>query len=287
LLGALLPLGGCTSDAPPGFVGSSILEAETAILAARASGELLHLRVEEGHGVRAGDTLAVIDVEKLRLQRVEAQAAEQLARAQLRQAESGLRAAREELGNLERRLARVRRLEERGSATEQNLDDLTTQERAARERLRGLEAAREAAAAGLARASAALNLLDLSIADGVLRAPRDGTVLTTFVSEGELMTPGRPILEVADLRHLWIKVYVPTDDLAAIRVDQDVRVYPDGFDDEPVIGRVAWISDEAEFTPKHVQTRDARADLVFAVKIELENAAGRLHPGLPADVAWD
>ncbi|MBD3235917.1 MAG: HlyD family efflux transporter periplasmic adaptor subunit, partial [Candidatus Eisenbacteria bacterium] len=184
-------------------------------------------------------------------------------------------------------LERVRQLAERGSATQQQLDDLVTQEHAARQRLTALEAGREAARAQIAQAQAALRLLEHSIDDGVLRAPHAGTILTTFVSEGELITAARAVLEMADLQHFWIKVYVPAEALGEIALDETARVYPGDQGEAPLTGRIAWIASEAEFTPKNVQTRDARADLVFAVKVELDNPDGRLKPGLPADVAWN
>jgi len=95
--------------------------------------------------------------------------------------------------------------------------------------------------------------------------------------------PGQPLLTVADLRRVNLIVYVPEPDIDTVNVGQTVNVYVDAFPREPFAGTVTYISDQAEFTPKNIQTREERINTVFAVKIRLDNEDQRLKPGMPAD----
>ncbi len=287
LSGALgLCLLGCADRTPEGFVGSGILEAEEVVVSSQVPGTLLRVPFAEGDRVQAGDTLAVVDVERIRLQIEEAGAAARVAEAQIAQSEAGLAAAREERAAVVRRADRVRLLDAKGSATEQDLDDLETRERIASHQLDAASAAREAAWAQRERARAALSLLERTARDAAILAPRAGTVITRFLEPGELVSPGIAVVKLADLEEIRILVYVPVGELSRVRVGDEARIFPEGMAGEPVRGRIAWISPEAEFTPRNVQTRDARADLVFAVRVIAPNPDGRLKPGLPADVAW-
>lgn len=283
---ALITLAGCNREQKAQFAGSGTFEATDVQLSAEVTGTILSLPKPEGAVVTAGDTLAVIDVEKLRLQRSEAEAAVRAATAQVDQADAALGAAREEYDNTNKRAERMRNLAERGSTSQQSLDDIETQERVAREKRGAAQAALDAARASEARALAAVALVGENIADGIIRSPIDGILLTRYVEEGELAAPGSPLVEVADLSKLKIKIYVSPADLANIRLGDTAQVHPDGMT-ETFPGTVTWISSEAEFTPKNVETREARADLVFAVEITVPNPDLKLKPGLPADVYFE
>ena len=203
--------------------------------------------------------------------------------------------------------------------TETDLQAADAATRAARERLSLLEegaraedvrmaqADRDRAAAALdgARAAAAnvdIRQQEVRVAEAVVRearanverletqvaelrvfAPLDATVLTKAAEPGEVIAGNKPILLLGDLDHPWIKVYVPETALGKIRLGDAARIFVDSFPGQPFQGHVTWISDQAEFTPKNIQTAEERVNLVYAVKISIRNAQRRLKAGMPAD----
>ena len=101
---------------------------------------------------------------------------------------------------------------------------------------------------------------------------------------GGFAMPGKPVVQIATMNEMWIKVYISETDLGKIKLDEEAELKIDSYPDRTFAGRVSWISPRAEFTPKNVQTKEARVDLVYAVKVILENPKGILKIGMPADV---
>lgn len=126
---------------------------------------------------------------------------------------------------------------------------------------------------------AARDLLD----KGELRAPAAGVVTRRSAEIGERVTAGAPILTTADLRRPWVNIYVEETSLTALRLGQPARVSADGLA-TPLEGKITFIASEAEFTPKFIQTKTERTNLVFRTEVTIDNSAGKLHPGMPADV---
>ncbi len=139
------------------------------------------------------------------------------------------------------------------------------------------------AEAQVKQAEANLSALDGQRDKHILVAPLAGWVVEQSTNEGELAVPGTTLLTLADLTKVTLTVYVPEPDVDTVSIGQKVTVFVDTFPDIPFTGSVTYISDEAEFTPKNIQTREERTTTVFAVKIKLENEDQRLKPGMPAD----
>ena len=188
------------------------------------------------------------------------------------------------LKNNRKSLQRIKALHEEKSATGQQLDDLSTAVELDRTRLD--VSLKELTKPVLRRRvlETRLRLLDRNIADSRVYSPLDGQVLARFTEPGEVVTVGRPLLRVADLSLFKIRVYLPASLLGRIKLGQEVVLRADGDPERDLSGKVAWISPLAEFTPKNVQTPEARAELVYAVKIEVPNPDGVLKVGMPADV---
>ncbi len=140
-----------------------------------------------------------------------------------------------------------------------------------------------AAEAAIQQAEAALHLVQAQRAKLALRSPITGLVTSRLIDPGELAAPGSVLMTVADLDQVTLRIYVPTDRIGRVRVGQEAIVTVDSFPGRQFSGRVVYISDQAEFTPKNVQTPEDRAQTVFAVKIRLENPDHLLKPGMPAD----
>jgi HlyD family secretion protein len=260
------------------------LEATEVDLAPTLAAKVIEVRADLGDRVVAGDTLVVLDTEILVLQRAQAEANRRSLEAQRSATDEDRRQAARALALAETTLKRVRVLREEGSASEQQVDDaeakrdmVRNQETAARHRV-------EYFGAELAKLDAALAVFDRQIRDGVLLAPSDGTVLLRSAEPGETAVPGRTALRIADLSRLELRVYLGEKDMDRVSIGQTLPVFVDALDGKELAGTVAWVSPEAEFTPKNVQTRNAREQLVYAVKLRVPNPDGALSIGMPAEI---
>lgn len=117
-----------------------------------------------------------------------------------------------------------------------------------------------------------------------ISSPINGTVLGININNGEWVNPGASLVSIADLDKLWITIYIPEKELGKVKLGQSVAVKVDSFPEETFHGKITNIANEAEFTPKNVQTKEERVKTVFAVKVSLDNSNGKLKPGMPADV---
>ncbi len=277
-----LAAAGCGRGAPPAPAGT--FETTVVDVAPVLGGRVVALARREGERVAAGDTLLVLDTELIALQRAQAAANRATLDAQRLVADADLARARRQLALLETTLARTTTLRDQGTATTQQVDDLAAQRDVARA---GVEAARGRIAAldaEKAQLDAALAVFDRQLRDGVVLSPAGGTVLTRAIEPGEVAAPGRTALRLADLSRLELRIYLEAGDVDRVKPGQSLPVRVDALPGAPLSGTVAWVADEAEFTPKNAQTRNARAQLVYAVKLTVANPDGRLHVGMPAEV---
>lgn len=278
----VLALGACGRGGPPAPAGT--FEATVVDIAPVQGGRVLAVTRQEGERVAAGDTLLVLDGELIALQRAQAAANHATLRAQRLVADAELVKARRQLSLLEKTLTRTLTLREQGTATGQQVDDITAQRdvaRAAIDAARGRQAALDAE---ITQLDSALAVFDRQLRDSAVLSPMAGTVLTRTVEPGEVVPAGRTALRLADLANLELRIYLEAGDLSRVKPGQELPVRVDALPGNPLTGTVAWIADEAEFTPKNAQTRHARAQLVYAVKLRVANPDGRLHVGMPAEV---
>ncbi|MFZ5564181.1 MAG: HlyD family secretion protein [Thermodesulfobacteriota bacterium] len=283
LLLALVWAAGCGQSHAPGFLGSGTLEATEVVVSAQTGGTVTGLAREEGQKVAAGDLLATIDVEKLELQRAQLAAGLAEVAANRLAADATVAQAAESLANIETQYGRIRELHGRGSATQKQMDDIATQLAVAKNQLAAARAQRPLLDAKKAQIEAGMALADRQIADGRVASPINGTVVEKYMEVGETVLPGGRIYKLADLDRFWVHVYVAAGDLGKITIGQKVDVRADAVE-TPFAGTIAWTSPEAEFTPKNVQTRKARSELVYAVKVILDAGADVLKIGMPVEV---
>jgi HlyD family secretion protein len=155
--------------------------------------------------------------------------------------------------------------------------------------LEAMRAERDALARQRLQAQAQVDEQRSHVADFAIRSPITGRVLTRTVERGERVGDGTPLFTLVDLDRLYVKIYVPEPSIGKVALGQEARVYVDAYPGRPFSARVSRVSQEAEFTPKNVETREERVKLVFAVEVALaENPDGVLKPGMPADavVRW-
>jgi HlyD family secretion protein len=308
LILAVLAGAACAGKGPKDVISASgTIEAVEVNVAARVGGQVLELSVGEGARVAPGDRLALIDHAALDIQLRQAEAGVRLAGSQLallvkgarsediRQAEAALKQAEAALKVAEDDARRMRELFRTGSVTSKQADDAgarltvaAAQRDAADEALgkvRKLARPEEvqAAEARLDQARAAADLLAKSIADCAIIAPTAGVVTHKVLEKGEFVTPGSTVVTLSELDSVYVMIYLTEKEIGRVRLGDAADVGIDAFPGRAFPGRVTYISPEAEFTPKNVQTKEDRVKLVFGVKVEIENKDGLLKPGLPAD----
>jgi len=290
---------------------SGNVEAHESLVSFKVAGRIAELPIEEGQSVHCQDLLARLDDEDYRQQVAVDQATTAQRHSQLTLGLAGSRtqeieAARQAVVDAEADLAQKKQDAARYEALFQK-DEVTGQVRdqaatsvtraqAAFERgrqnysellegTRKEELAVERANERQARENETMSRVRLSYT--VLRAPFEGVVLVRQAELGEVVSPGTPIVTLADLAHLWIRVYVPETDLGRVRWGQSVSVRTDTYPGNTYRGIVSFVSSEAEFTPKSVQTEKERVTLVYRVKIDVDNSSLELKPGMPADAYID
>lgn len=217
----------------------------------------------------------------MKAQRDTAKAAISTAQAQYGVVRAGSRTAQKNAARAAVRAARAQ-----VTAAARQVDAAEAQAAAAQARVQGAMAGREAASAQVEAARAGLEVVDAQLGRLALAAPVAGTVITRTIEPGEVVSPGAALLELADLEHLTLTVYVPEDRYGQVALGEQVTVTVDSFPGQAFGGTVSRIADQAEFTPRNVQTVEGRASTVFAVDLALDPSDGRLKPGMPADVAF-
>jgi HlyD family secretion protein len=256
------------------------------VVSAEPTGQIEQFTPVEGMRLQRGAVVAVIDTTQLALERQQIVA---------QRAAAGSRGTEvtEQLGVLEvqreiaqRTYERTRRLHAEQAATAQQLDQAERDYRTLVAQIEAMRAQRQSVGADVASADARVAQIRERISKSTVTNPQAGTVLTTYARAGEVVQPGQPLYKIADLDTLVLRAYVTGAQLSSIRLGQQVQVHVDQGTDElrTIPGTVMWVSATAEFTPTPVQTREERADLVYAIKIRVPNVGGALKIGMPGDV---
>ena len=271
------------------FDAQGTFEATEVIISSEAAGRILSFDIKEGMTIDAGEPLAVIDSVQLHLQRSQLEAQLSALLNSRPDVQTQVASLREQIATLKVEQRRIENMLRDGAATEKQKDDVDAQ-------IRILESQLSATLSTLNTNTSTINsnaeairvqisALDDRIAKCRATSPISGTVLVKYAQEGELATVGKPLVKIADLGNIYLRAYFTSDQLASIKLGDEVTVIADfgGEERYDYVGRVAWISPESEFTPKTIQTKDSRANLVYAVKIAVEND-GRLKIGLAGEV---
>jgi HlyD family secretion protein len=286
---------------------SGNIEAHESLVSFKVTGRIVAMPIDEGMTIKTGDLLARVDNDDYR-QQVEVdqattrvrdrQLALGLAGSRRQEVEAARQAILDAQADLEQRkkdYARYQALYEKDEIPAQTRDQAATnvtRAQASCDRAQQIynelqEGTRQEELAvdraNVHQADQNLHLSRIRLAYTVLRAPFNGVILVRQAELGEVVSPGTPIVTLADLDHLWLRVYVPETDLGKVHWGQDVDVRTDTYPDKIYRGRISLISSEAEFTPKSVQTEKERVTLVYRMKVDVENPNYELKPGMPAD----
>ena len=290
LLLALALLAACQPEAPR-FDASGNFETTEYVVAAQAQGQLRHLAVAEGDELPAGREVGVIDTMQLYLRKRQLQASQQAVRQQTPNVAAQVGALEQQVANLQRERKRVVSLVKADAVPAKQLDDLDYQIAVARQQVAAQRSALGTQASGTGAQVAPLRVQVQQVDDQLRNSrvvnPVAGTVLTVYAEPSEVVNYGQPLYKIGDTKTLILRAYVAGDQLTRVKLRQSVKVLVDAPGDQrrEYAGRVQWIASKAEFTPKVIQTKEDRVNLVYALKVAVPND-GSLKIGMPADVLF-
>lgn len=276
LLLLLLLCGACT-DKSGEFDACGQVEATEVMVSAESNGRIVRLDLTEGDRLRKGMVVGVIDSVQTFLQKQELLRKKANARTKQVDIRRQLASQYERLNNLRVDYERYRILEAKDAGTRKQVEDLASQIAVAEREIAAQKQTYERNNAGIKEE---MDLYDVQIAEKEdqlakcrIVAPIDGVVLTKFAEAGEMATAGKSLFKMADMNQVYVRAYLTTPQLSEVKLGDSLRVtIDDGTKKQrSYTGKLIWIADEMEFTPKNIQTKDERADLVYAVKIALRN----------------
>ena len=234
---------------------SGTIEATQIGLSFQVGGQIKQLLIDEGDFVRKNDVVAILDQQKLIALKT--------------QAEASYREAKLSYERLKKDFNRAENLYKAGAVPQQQRDAVKTSYAIAKAKMEKLKAS--------------LRLAELNLSYAKLRAPIDGFVIVKSAEAGEVVQPGACIFTMVDLTHIWLTAYIEESDLGKVRLGQKAEIKTDSYPRKSYPARISFISQEAEFTPKYIQTHEERTKLVYRIKIRVDNHNYELKPGMPAD----
>lgn len=273
----------CGGDDEPDAFGN--FEATEVVVSPQASGQLLWFTAAEGVPLTAGAIVGVVDTTQLALERLQVIAQREAVAARAAEVRQQIDVLIVQRQIAARTYERTRRLFAEQAATAQQLDQAERDYRVLGAQIEAARAQEQSVAKDVASSDARVAQIRDRIAKSRITNPQSGTVLTTYAKAGEVVQSGQPLYKIAQLDTLTLRAYVTEGQLTSVRLGSRVQVRVDrGGELLTVPGIVSWVSSKAEFTPTPVQTRDERADLVYAIKVQVPNRSGVLKIGMPADV---
>lgn len=274
---AIVALAISCSDNKNEFDATGTFEAVETIIPAEAGGIIKDLEVEEGNALKEGQVVGYIDTIQLSLKRDQLVAQIKATQSKKPDINSQLDVYREQLKQAKLDQQRMQNLVKADAATRKQLDDATTKVAVTQKQINALQKQLDINIAGIDDDTQTLkvqiNQMNDQLAKSKIVNKTNGTVLTKYAEIGEMATIGKPLYKIADLSTIILRVYITGDQLPGVKINDQVKVFVDATNKtyKDYDGVVEWISDKAEFTPKTIQTKDERANLVYAVKVRVKN----------------
>lgn len=269
---------------------TGMFEATEVIVSAEQTGKLLYFDVDEGDVLVKGQQVGLVDTVQLQLRAMQLGATKEAYASQRPDIEKQIAATKQQLAKAELEVERYSALVRDNAANRKQLDDAESSVRVLRRQLDAQLSQLNNTTGSLNRQMDAAEIQRRQVIDNLekcrVKSPIGGTVLDKYSEAGEYATPGKPLFKIADVADMKLRAYVDAPQLTSLKVGQPVKVYADFGEDgnREYEGVIEWISDKAEFTPKTIQTRDERSNLVYAVKIAVKNTDGLIKIGMYGEV---
>ena len=288
-IGMLLLAGLCACSSEENYDATGTFEATEVTISAESTGKIISMSAEEGKTVQMGEILGEIDSTQYCLQRKQLRAQQNAILSSRPDVQKQLAATEEQITKFKTELSRVENMLKDGAATRKQLDDVQAQLRIAEGQkealLSTLTSNTSTINSNAAALGAQIDLLSDNIKKCQITSPINGTIISKYSQKGEFTAVARPLFKVADLENMYVRAYFTSEQLSSINLGQEVKVIADyGADEQKeYTGKIVWIASKSEFTPKGIQTKDSRANLVYAVKVAVKND-GLLKIGLSANI---
>ncbi len=269
-----------------------LFEADEIIVSAEGNGKIIDLDLEEGQSLVAGQHIGLIDTLQLYLQKQQLNAQIEGTSVQMADIPKQVRALQEKLTGMMNEKKRLQSLIQSKAATNKQMDDLNTEIQVTRSQLdatrSNLSVQNESVLSQIDAMRYQVMALEDAIQKSLITSPIKGVVLKKYINKFEFISTGRPIFKIADVSKMTLKVYVTEDQLSDLKLGDTCKVRIDKKKGKlkTYQGCITWISDESEFTPKMIQTKNERVNLVYAVKISVKNDGG-IKVGMPGDVVFN
>lgn len=278
--------GGCSKDDNRSDAYGNFEAVET-IVSSESSGKLLEFNVEEGQTLNEGSVVGYIDTVQLQLKKKQLEAAKNLTRTKFKNVSSQVGVYQEQKKVALREKDRIERLLKDNAATGKQLDDINGSIDVLNRQIAAVETQNNTTNEELKNYDVQIKQIDDQLSKSTVVNPVNGTVIMKFVEQSEVVNYGKPLYKIADLNVMELRVYVSGSQLPEIKIGQTVKVLIDNGKSEyrNLEGEIFWISSKAEFTPKIVQTKEERVNLVYAVKVRVRND-GSLKIGMPGEVVF-
>ncbi len=262
-------------------------ESDETIISAENNGKIIEVSATDGDVVKEGILLAITDTANLSLQINQLEAQKASIEAQKTTVSAQIEISNQQIANINKDLARISKMIKDGAATQKQLDDINgqialaeKQKTASRSQLSSIDKQADAM-------SAQINVLKDRLNSSYIKAPINGTILEKYIEKGELAVPGKALFKIADLETLTLRVYISETQLPSVKIGNEVTVKIDSeSESKEMKGKISWISAQAEFTPKTIQTKEERVKLVYAVKVRVKND-GSLKIGMPGEIIFN
>ncbi len=264
--------------------GYGNFEATEITISAENNGKLMQFNLEEGDVLKENQFIGYIDTIPLSLKREQLEVTKAVIGSKSKGVLSQISVLNSKLKTANTNKSRVENLIKDNAGTQKQLDDVSGEIDVIRNQIRSVEIQNAPVVNELKSIDVQLKQIDDQIEKSKIINPSNGTVLTKYAEPNEITAFGKPLYKIADLNTMQLRVYISETQLATIKIGQEITVKIDNADAmKPYKGKVSWISSEAEFTPKIIQTKDERVALVYAVKINVSND-GSLKIGMPAEL---
>ena len=268
-----------------------VFEATEIIIPSESNGKLLYYNVKEGNSYEKGEEVGCIDTLQIYLQLKQLEASIRAALTRRPDMPTQVRALQDKLATLEKEQVRIANLVEANAASSKQLDDVNAEINITKSQIAATMSSLSTQSQSILEEVEAMRFQKLQLENALtkcrIKAPITGTVLKKYVEETELVFQGKPLFKMADLTNMHIKVYVTEDMLSTLRLGQTTQIRIDAPEGKEKVfeGQISWISPKAEFTPKMIQTKKERVNLVYAVRVAFLND-GSAKIGMPGDVIF-
>ena len=283
---SIILLGACKNGEPTSDAYGNFEVTET-IVSSEAAGKLLAMEVKQGDKIEAFQLIALIDTTELILKKQQTLAQLSASETKKQNVTAQINVLKEQKNNVLTTQKRISKMFSDQAATQQQMDDVNGQVNVIDKQILGTNTQFQLIGSEMEVINRQMDLLDDQLTKCRIKSPISGTVLETYLETGELATPGKPVMKMADLSNLELKVYVSGAQLPKVKLGNDVKVLIDSGtqDMKSLTGKISWISSESEFTPKIIQTKEERVKLMYALKIVVAND-GTLKIGMPGEVMF-